>query len=293
MGLVPIGEDPDPESGLWEFAHLMTGEPAVRGADDKLVLTEQSGIVLVLIPGGTFSMGDPETKWTSRNVHGVELSPYCLSKYEMTQGQWQRMTGRNPSRYGPGLTWDREWLASGDEASLLHPVEQVSWWDCEVWLARSGLSLPSEAQWECGARGNTQTWFWCGIGGRSLQGNANVSDTYAKDHGEVGHETPYEGLDDGATMHAPVDSYATNGFGLHNVIGNVLEWCLDGYDPDFYGGEHGPNPVAPGVGDEPRIYRGGSYRHLPILARSAQRSYYPPGMKGHALGVRPARSMTP
>jgi formylglycine-generating enzyme required for sulfatase activity len=93
-------------------------------------------------------------------------------------------------------------------------------------------------------------------------------------------------------MHAPVDSYAANGFGLHNVIGNVLEWCLDGYDPDFYGGEHGPNPVAPGVGDEPRIYRGGSYRHLPILARSAQRSYYPPGMKGHALGVRPARSMT-
>ncbi len=286
MGLVPIGEDP--ESGLWEFAHLMTGEPAVRGADGKLVLTERTGVVLVLIPGGTFSMGDPETKWTSRTLHDVELSPYWLSKYEMTQGQWQWLTGRNPSSYGPGLKWDRQWLASGDEASLLHPVEQVSWWDCDLWLPRCGLSLPSEAQWERGARGNIQTWFWCGVGGKSLQGNANVSDTYARDHGGVGHDRPFEGLDDGATMHTPVDSYAANGFGLYNVSGNVLEWCLDGYDPDVHLGVNVPDPVAPGVGDEPRVYRGGSYRHQPILARSAQRSHYPPGMKGLALGVRPA-----
>ena len=293
MGLVPIGDEPDPQSGLWEFAHLMTGEPAARDGDGKLVLTEQTGIVLVLIPGGTFSMGDPETKWTDLNRHDVELSPYWLSKYEMTQAQWQRLTGRNPSCYGPGLKWDREWLASGDEVSLLHPVEQVSWWDCDLWLPRCGLSLPSEAQWECGARSNTQTWFWCGIKGISLQGNANVSDAYARDHGAVSHDRPFEGLDDGATMHAPVDSYAANGFGLHNVSGNVLEWCLDGYDPNFYRGERGPNPVVPGVGDEPRVYRGGSYRHVPMLARSAQRAHYPPGMKGLALGVRPARSITP
>jgi formylglycine-generating enzyme required for sulfatase activity len=291
MGLVPIGDDPDPESGLWEFAHLITGEPAVRAEDGKLILTEQTGVVLVLIPGGTFSMGDPETNWTKRNSHDVELSTYWLSKYEMTQGQWQRLTGRNPSCYGPGLKWDREWLASGDEPSLLHPVEQVSWWDCETWLPRCGLSLPSEAQWEYGTRGNTQTWFWCGNEGASLQGNANVSDAYARDHGGVGHDRPFEDLDDGATMHAPVDSYAANGFGLYNVSGNLLEWCLDGYDPKFYDGEHGANPVAPGVGDEPRVYRGGSFRHPPILARSAQRAHYPPGMKGLALGVRPARSI--
>jgi serine/threonine protein kinase/formylglycine-generating enzyme required for sulfatase activity len=290
MGLVPIGEDPDPESGLWEFANLMTGEPAVRGGDGKLVLTEQTGIVLVLIPGGTFSMGDPETKWTKHNLHEVELSPYWLSKYEMTQGQWQRLTGRNPSSYGPGLKWDRQWLASGDEASLLHPVEQVSWWDCEVWLPRCGLSLPSEAQWEYGARSHNQSWFWCGNGPTSLQGNANVSDAYARDHGGVGHDKPGR-IDDGATMHTPVDSYAANGFGLHNVIGNVLEWCLDGYDPDFYHGEHGPNPLAPGIGEYPRVYRGGSFRHLPMSARSAQRYHYPPGMKGLALGVRPALSI--
>ena len=293
MGLVPIGDDPDPESGLWEFAHLMTGEPAARGGNGKLVLTEQTGIVLVLIPGGTFSMGDPETKWTKLTLHEVDLSPYWLSKYEMTQGQWQRLTGRNPSSYGPGLKWDRQWLASGDEASLLHPVEQVSWWDCEVWLPRCGLSLPSEAQWECGARGNTQTWFWCGNSRTSLQGNANVSDAYSKDYGEGKHDTPFEGLDDGATMHAPVNSYAANGFGLHNVIGNVLEWCLDGFDSDFHRSEYGPNPVTLGIGEYPRIYRGGSYRHQPMIARSAQRSHYPPGMKGLALGVRPALSTTP
>jgi formylglycine-generating enzyme required for sulfatase activity len=210
----------------------------------------------------------------------------------MTQGQWQRLTGRNPSCYGPGLNWDREWLASGDDASFLHPVEQVSWWDCEVWLSRCGLSLPSEAQWENGARSNTRTWFWCGVSRKSLQGNANVSDSYGRNHGGVGHDSPFGDLDDGATMHTPVDSYAANGFGLFNVIGNVLEWCLDGYDPDFHLGKNGPNPVAPGVGDEPRVYRGGSFRHQPMTARSAQRSHYPPGMKGLALGVRPALSVT-
>ncbi len=292
MGLVPIGEDPNPESGLWEFAHLMTGEPAVRGSDGKLVLTEQTGIVLVLIPGGTFLMGDPETKWTKYTLHEVKLSPYWLSKYEMTQGQWQRLTGRNPSNYGPGLNWDRAWLASGDEASLLHPVEQVSWWDCETWLPRCALSLPSEAQWECGARSNSQAWFWCGNSANDLPGNANVSDAYARDHGGWGHEPAFDGLDDGATMHAPVDSYAANGFGLHNVIGNVLEWCLDGYDPDYHRGEYGPNPVVPGIGDQPRMYRGGSFRHRAMTARAAHRSHYPPGMKGHALGVRPALSVT-
>jgi formylglycine-generating enzyme required for sulfatase activity len=172
-------------------------------------------------------------------------------------------------------------------------VEQVSWRDCQVWLPRCGLSLPSEAQWEYGARSNTRTWFWCGISPKSLQGNANVSDAYGRGHGGVGHDQPYDGLDDGATMHTPVDRYAANGFGLHDVIGNVLEWCLDGYDPDFHLSENGLNPVAPGVGDEPRVYRGGSFRHQPMTGRSAQRSHYPPGMKGLALGVRPARTMAP
>ncbi|MHC4263682.1 MAG: bifunctional serine/threonine-protein kinase/formylglycine-generating enzyme family protein, partial [Planctomycetota bacterium] len=108
MGLVPIGTDPD--SGLWEFAHLATGTPAERGEDRKLILTEETGVVLVLIPGGTFVMGaqssdpdgpnyDPQAWRDEGPPHEVTLSPYLLSKFEMTQGQWLAATGTEPSYY--------------------------------------------------------------------------------------------------------------------------------------------------------------------------------------------------
>lgn len=189
-------------------------------------------------------------------------------------------------------TWQPKWLASGALGSLLHPVEQVSWWDFDTWLTRAGLSLPSEAQWECGARGGTTTSWWCGDDRVALDGTVNLSDTYASENGGLDHERAWEG-NDGATMHAPVDSYRANGFGLHNVAGNVFEWCLDRHDREFYAQEHPPNPLARGEGDQPRIYRGGSYRANPSGARSTMRSFDPPGKSGHALGVRAARAITP
>tara|TARA_R110002072_G_scaffold273219_1_gene433634 strand:+ start:17613 stop:20255 length:2643 start_codon:yes stop_codon:yes gene_type:complete len=290
LDLVPIGKNSE---GCWEFAHLPTGQPAGRGPDGKLELNDDTGIVLVMIPGGTFQMGAGDGPRSDRTAHNVELSPYLLSKYEMTQGQWQRLTGRNPSGFGPGpdATWEAEWLASGDDPTLLHPVEQVSWWDCDTWLRRTGLTLPSEAQWERGARGGTTELWWTGSTLISLHGNANVSDPYAIEHGApTGHVRPRKELkNDGATMHSPVDEYNANGFGLHNVIGNVFEWCFDGYDGTFYRLNHEPDPVNPGVGAQPRVYRGGSFRSHP--SGSAGRFHYPPGMKGHALGVRPARDI--
>src|SRR5262245_29053071 len=110
LGLLPVGRDP--ASGLWEFAHLQTGEPAQRGADGKLILKEETGLVFVLLPGGTFTMGaqrtdptgpnyDPEAITDEAPLRDVSLSPFFLSKFEMTQGQWLRFVGRNPSLHGP------------------------------------------------------------------------------------------------------------------------------------------------------------------------------------------------
>src|SRR6185503_913802 len=104
LGLLPIGRDLD--SKLWEFAHLMSGNPPSRGAGGRLVLQEDSGIVLVLLPGGTFTMGaqagDPDApsfdewaEWTEGPPHEVQVSPFFLSKYELTQGQWLRLMGVN------------------------------------------------------------------------------------------------------------------------------------------------------------------------------------------------------
>jgi formylglycine-generating enzyme required for sulfatase activity/serine/threonine protein kinase len=295
MGLVPIG--PDPASGLWEFWHVASGERPARGADGTLALTEVSGLVLVLIPGGPFRMGaqpsdpegwnhDPDAADDEGPVHEVTVSPYLLSKYELTQGQWSRITGRNPSYYRP---------PSALAPSLLHPVEQVSWEDCMRELSRMGLSLPSEAQWEYAARGGTDTPWWTGAERESLAESraANLADQAAARAGAPWPSiADWPELDDGYAVHAPVGTFAANPLGLHDVHGNVWESCLDGYDPGSYERGSGTDPVVPWEGAEYRVIRGGCYSNSADFARSAFRDGNAPQHAGSDVGVRPARILS-
>jgi len=303
LGLLPIG--PDPESGLWEFSHLASAEgfePAERGADGKIVLKEGTGIVLVLVPGGTFEMGtqkkdpdainyDPQAVPGESPVHEVKLSPYFLSKYEMTQAQWLRMMGRNPSQYAPE-NFTRGWTRTFAEGNLLHPVERVSWTQCMDVLSRFGLTLPSEAQWENAARAGRDTPYWTGLDLESLKGAANIADAYGKANGGESLRAWEPEFDDGATVHAQVGSYLANPYGLHDVIGNVWEWCLDGFDETFYGKSPRVDPVAPLATAEVRVFRGGSFFFDAASARSGQRYNATQEFLSHDLGLRPARSVT-
>ena len=294
LGLLPIGRDE--ESGLWEFAHLQTGEPAARGANGKLIFREETGLVFVLIPGGSFLMGAQKSTPTGRNydpqaaefespVHLVTLSPFFLSKYEMTQGQWLRITGRNPSKFGPAFQGDEHLY------DLTHPVEHVSWIDCVNWLRTLDLDLPTEAQWEYGCRGGTETPWWTGRDRESLRGHANLADHAAARSGaewtEIGD---WPDLDDGWGAHAPVGTYAPNPFGLHEVIGNVCEWCADFYGP--YSTESVKDPRASTGQLNGRVYRGGCYTRSALNARSAARATNAPDTLSIDLGVRPARGLT-
>jgi formylglycine-generating enzyme required for sulfatase activity len=299
IGLLPIGEDQD--SHLWEFAHLATGEPAARGTDGKLALNESTGLVFVLIPGGSFWMGAQRTDPSGLNydlnardaeapVHEVELSPYFISKYEMTQGQWERFTHRNPSEY-ESQRYVRNWNRAGKGWSPLHPVEQVSWNDCARTLGRLGLELPSEAQWEYAARGGTSTPWWTGTDVVSLAGAANVADAYGKTHGHEISITWDADLDDGNTMHAEIGSYRANPFGLHDVVGNVMEWCLDVTDGGFYAVSPRKDPVARGTPIADRALRGGDFGNVASSARSAFRAGGEPENHGSGTGVRPARAL--
>jgi len=299
LGLLPIGADP--ESGLWEFAHLQSGEPAKRGVDGKLVLTEETGLVFVLIPGGTFAMGaqstdptgennDPQASSNESPVHEVTLAPYFLSKYEMTQGQWERFTGRNPSQYDRER-YSKSWNSSDKGWSSLHPVEQVSWDHGMETLARMGMTLPTEAQWERACRAGTTSVYWSGDEKESLQGVANLSDAYGKSHGNENWSVWESWLDDGNTVHAAVGSYRPNPFGLHDVHGNVWEWCRDGT-----GGYNLPARKEDGErlvsGPRDRVNRGGGFNDDAAIARSAVRSYHSPGLRSNELGLRPARRIT-
>jgi formylglycine-generating enzyme required for sulfatase activity len=301
MGLMPIGEDPD--SHLWEFAHLETGEPAVRGADGKLLLAESTGVVLVLIPHGTFWMGaqsvdpnghnfDPQALAEESPVHEVELSAYFLSKYEMTQGQWERIAGKNPSLYGPAR-YDKNWNRAGKAWSALHPVEQVSVNDCMQVLARVGLDLPSEAQWENGVRAGTSTPWWTGSDAASLKDAANLADAYAKSHGSGSWLNWEKDLDDGNSSHAEIGSYRANAFGLHDVIGNEWEWCADEFDVGFYGRSPRTDPVARSASSTNRVTRGGSFLDVASFSRSAYRGRASPVTRLAGIGVRPVMALQP
>ena len=283
MGLIPIG--PDPASNFWEFAHLMTGVPAKRGAEGKLILTEDSGVVLVLLPGSSFWMGaqradssqpnyDTRLEGDESPIHKVELSAYFISKYELSQGQWARLSGID-------LSTDRFF------GGTLNPAYNISWLDCMLVLPRFGLTLPTEAQWECAARAGTSTPWWTGEDAASLQGAANLLDSSA--HGVkqapwLDHE---EWLNDGFPLLAEVGTLRPNGFGLHHVHGNVWEWCMDGYVENFYEDSPKKDPLRAIKNTWNRVERGGSYNRLSSDSRSSNRSHDVPSMKMVTLGARP------
>jgi formylglycine-generating enzyme required for sulfatase activity len=298
MGLVPIG--PDPESGLWEFWHVGSGERPERDAQGKLVLEERTGVVLVLLPGGSFTMGaqdedprapnyDPRAMDNESPPHGVVLSPFFISKFELTQAQWVRQTGHNPS-YFQNIP-----VAPNG----MHPVEQVSWLDCQEVLARMGLQLPTEAQWEYAARAGTDTPWWTGAERESLQqqGAANLADQAAAREGFAWTEIrDWPELDDGWPVHAPVGSLAPNPLGLHDVHGNLWEWCLDGFDERFYRSSPTSDPVCPPGQERGRVNRGGSFYSTASGSRSAKRALRvdnAPASTGINLGVRPGRPVLP
>ena len=295
LGLFPLRRDP--QSGLWEFAHLLTGDPATPSTDGSYDLEEEHGLVLVLIPGGEFRMGatrvegepnfDPLANRNEGPVHEVVLDPYFLSKFEVTQAQWKRITGDNPSTFQPGSP------GYGDERiTLLHPVEQIMWTHGRQVLRTVDLVYPTEAQWEFAARAGTDTPWWTGKEVASLQDAANLADLTAKDVAVRGWPV-HEELTDGFVTHSPVGSFAPNPFGLHDVHGNVWEWCLDISDKYSL-------PVAPGSGQRlvnptkiksKRVFRGGCYRFLANMARVSYRMARPASTGPLAGGVRPARAL--
>lgn len=297
LGLVPLGRDP--ESGLWEFAHLQTGEVPARGKDGKLIVTAKTGLVFVLIPGNRFRMGavppsgqrpadspntDPDAEPAEGPVHFVTVAPFFFSKYEMTQAQWLRFTGGNPSFGKAGDEFGSRKL------TLLHPIENVSCNMCEVVLSRLDLMLPTEAQWEYAARGGTTTIWWTGNSRESLREAANLADmTYKEeaDHEELKHE---EWLNDGFAPHAPVDSFRPNPFGLHNVTGNVWEWCRDSWHDNY---DSAPSDSSSWDADDNliRVTRGGAMNSVSKRCRMTYRRRTPAKFKAYAVGCRPVRAL--
>lgn len=285
-GLIPLGKSE--KTGLWEFWHFASGEKPLQDESGSWNPTPESGLVFVLLPGGKFMMGAQNTDASLPNfdayadqlnespVHEVELSPFMISKYELTQGQWFRMTGVNPSKH----------LKAEDEQH--YPVDSVDWLQGLTTLRKFSMRFPSEAQWEYSARAGSQgSWSSAENGSEIIDGSiGNICDKAARDSEEkwLGH-IQLPDYEDGFVYPAPVGSFSPNRFGLHDMHGNMQEWCIDKADWDFYSKSPPRNPSN--LSGDLVISRGGSFMHGSRESRSARRNADMPDSKTEYHGIRP------
>ena len=231
---------------------------------------------------------DPQADSDESPAHEVTLSAFFLGKHELTRGQWVRIAGSKD------LSFWREETSGGrvmKAAYAMHPVETVSWLDGMRELELAGLALPTEAQWEYGCRAGTATPFFFGKTSEGFERYANLADEECARafNSPVAHE---RGVNDGHAVTAPVGSFLANGFGLHDVHGNVWEWCADEFGP--YGRPHATGDGRlPESGSGTRVARGGSYDTTAAFARSALRYGSAPANADVNLGLRVSRGITP
>jgi formylglycine-generating enzyme required for sulfatase activity len=238
-----------------QAAPLSAATPDLKAVE---VIDLGSGVKMefVLIKPGSFLMGSESGHNDEKPAHRVTLTrPFYLGRCEVTQDQWQRVMGSNPSGFkGANL-----------------PVENVSWNDCQDFLAKlqkqtgRQFTLPTEAQWEYACRAGTTNTFSCGDDEASLSRHA------------------WHAFNSGGKTH-PVGQKKPNPWGLYDMHGNVFEWCADWYSESYPGGD-AMNPTGAGSGDR-RIIRGGAWLYIPDNLRSADRSFSPPDYRVNEYGLR-------
>jgi formylglycine-generating enzyme required for sulfatase activity len=243
-----------------------------RGPEDAAPpeVKAEGGVEMVLIPGGSFEMGSVREYETDETPHEVVVDAFYLDKYEVTQEEYERVMGKNPSR----------------KKVPDHPVDQIRWadaatycnarsrleglqpaYDPETWVCdfdADGYRLPTEAEWECAARAGTKTTY-----------------SFGDDPSKLGLHAWFKRNSTGGP-HAVAEK-EPNPWGLCDMYGNVWEWCNDFYQEDYYQQSPARNPRGPTAGEN-RVVRGGCWDSKPDMCRSSYRNYEDPGYTDACFG---------
>ena len=205
------------------------------------------GMEFVWVPDGCYEMGCAScpSDWlgVEKPVHTVCIDGFWMGRYEVTQGQWRKLMGVNPSRF----------KNCGDDC----PVEMVSWNEAAEFVKRLSqrgrytFRLPTEAEWE----------YACRSGGRQekYSGGDNVNAVAWHDDNSGGRTHP-------------VGKRQPNGLGIYDMSGNVKEWCLDWYANDYYSRSPKDNPQGPSSGTD-RVVRGGMWLNGASGVRCSDRTF--------------------
>ena len=197
-------------------------------------------------------------------VHRIMLEAFYLDKFEVTQLDFERVMGENPSKF--------------EEPNL--PVERVTWQEAKEYCEKIDKRLPTEAEWEKAAKGRADLLYpW---GDHVESGKANFCDL------SCGSNWKASQFEDGYKYTAPVGSYAPNGYGLYDMAGNVWEWVADWYGEVYYKNNIVYNPKGPSAGGK-RALRGGSWKSRPTHLRIANRSGFKPSRRSSRIGFRCAK----
>ena len=243
-------------------------------------ITDDKGAEMVLIPGGSFKMGNERGAPDERPLHIVSTNPFYMDKYEVTNAQYREcVLDEECELPDPTRLYTDSRLSD-------HPVVYMSWEMASVYCTWRGARLPTEAEWEKAARGDELIAYpW----GNDFDGNRlNFCDLNCTENGAD------RAFNDGFDTTAPVGSYpdGVSPYGVFDMAGNVTEWVADWYASDYYEGSPNQNPPGPESGTF-RVLRGGSWLDNRDAVTTFKRAAINPVTAVKYIGFRCARDVSP